>query len=603
MPIAWSTKPSTHIWGDKTLKKKYPLYILVFCLIVAGVFLISIYRKPTITLNTNQPDLINLESDALNEKISTLIVPHHDLVADRRAKLFERAKNFTGYPDTILLISTNHFDTGSADVISTNKIWNLAKGKIKPDSTVISFLAKKNLVADQETAFAGEHGITNILPDIYNNFPNSRIVPIMLKPKTEKVVLDNLLTGLDEACLGNCLMVDSVDFSHYQPASLAQIHDNFTIRALNNLDEDTIFKSEVDSTESLYLGMKWAESKNANKFNMIENTNSGVIASDRDAESTSYVFGWYEQGEANKKIEDSVSFTIGGDMMFDRLVDYSFRDDKIFDIFSNLGDRTFRGTDLSIANLEGPISTGPIPADGTRDSLIFNFPPKTVEVLSRLSFNAVSLANNHSLNNGKAGFANTIKVLNEAGIRPIGSQNTFDETSISEFGISGKKISVITIESLEVSKNLAETIQTEKAKGNKVLVFPHWGVEYESIHSISQAKLAYAWIDAGADLVIGSHPHVIQDAEIYKGKPIFYSLGNLLFDQTFSVPTQHGLIIAGEFKGDNLSLVLLPTVQNKLKPELLTGQERTDFIQKMRGYLNLPVSGQGLNYDRIDINI
>ncbi|MFA6963566.1 MAG: AmmeMemoRadiSam system protein B [Patescibacteria group bacterium] len=585
------------------LKTKYPLYILVFCLMVGGFFLISIYRKPTISLNTNSSNLIDLSADTVSAKISTLIVPHHDLVAEKRAKLFELAMNYTDYPDTIILVSTNHFDTGSYDILTTDKTWNLASGKLRPDSAIIASLVKKNLVAVQETAFAGEHGIANILPDIYLNFPDSEIVPIIIKPKTEKVILDNLLVGLNEACINNCLLVDSVDFSHYQPASLAQIHDDFTIRALNNLDESSILKSEVDSVESLYLGMKWAEGKNAKKFNLVENTNSGVIASDRDVESTSYVFGWYEQGIANKKIEDSVSFTIGGDMMFDRLVDYTFRGDKIFDIFSNLGDRTFWGTDLAIANLEGPISATPIPADGTRDSLVFNFPPKTTDVLLGLHFNALSLANNHALNHGKSGFENTIKVLNEAGIRPIGSQNTFDETSVAEFGLPGKKISVITIESLEVSKNLTEVIQAEKAKGNKVLVFPHWGTEYEPIHSIAQAKLAYAWIDAGADIVIGSHPHVIQDAEIYKGKPIFYSLGNLLFDQTFSAPTQHGLIIAGEFKGDNLSLVLLPTVQNKLKPELLTGQEKTDFITKMRGYLNLPVANQGLNYDKIEISI
>ena len=585
------------------MKKKYPLYILVFLLIVAGFFLVSIYRKPTITLNTTSSNQTNVGADALGSMISTLIVPHHDLVAEKRSKLFESAKKYTGSPDTILLVSTNHFDTGSADIITTDKIWNLANGKIKPDSLIISSLTNRNLVATQETAFAGEHGIANILPDIYENFPDSKIVPIIIKPKTEKVALDELLAGLIDTCLGNCLMIDSVDFSHYQPASLAQIHDNFTIRALNNLDENSILQSEVDSTESLYLGMKWAEAKNSKKFNLAENTNSGVIASSRDAESTSYVFGWYEQGTPNEKMDDSVSFTIGGDMMFDRLVDYTFRDEKIFDIFSNFGDRTFWGTDLSIANLEGPISAAPIPADGTRDSLVFNFPPQTPEVLSRLHFNAVSLANNHTLNNGRAGYTNTIKVLNDARIKPIGSQNTFDETSVAEFGLSGQKISVITLESLEVSKDLSSIIQSEKTKGNKVLVFPHWGVEYEPVHAISQAKLAYAWIDAGADIVIGSHPHVIQDAEIYKGKPIFYSLGNLLFDQTFSDPTQHGLIIAGEFKGNNLSLVLLPTVQKKLKPELLTGQEKTDFITKIRGYLNLGSTNQGLNYDKIDINI
>ena len=134
-----------------------------------------------------------------------------------------------------------------------------------------------------------------------------------------------------------------------------------------------------------------------------------------------------------------------------------------------------------------------------------------------------------------------------------------------------------------------------------MLVFPHWGIEYEPIHSSAQEKLAHAWIDAGADLVIGGHPHVTQDAEIYKNKPIFYSLGNLLFDQDFSDPTQRGLIIAGKITDDNIELVLLPTISKKYKPELMTGAEKTAVITKFRQYLNLPSSETGYGYDKITI--
>jgi poly-gamma-glutamate synthesis protein (capsule biosynthesis protein) len=132
---------------------------------------------------------------------------------------------------------------------------------------------------------------------------------------------------------------------------------------------------------------------------------------------------------------------------------------------------------------------------------------------------------------------------------------------------------------------------------------PHWGTEYEAIHSASQEKLAHSWIDAGADIIIGSHPHVIQDAEMYKNRPIFYSVGNFVFDQSWSEPTQRGLIVAGKFKGDTLEIVLLPTVIKKLQPELLSGTQKTDFITKIRDDLGITTSDTGLNYDKITIQL
>ena len=101
-----------------------------------------------------------------------------------------------------------------------------------------------------------------------------------------------------------------------------------------------------------------------------------------------------------------------------------------------------------------------------------------------------------------------------------------------------------------------------------MLIFPHWGTEYEQTHSISQEKLAHAWIDAGADFVFGGNPHVIQDAEVYKGKPIFYSMGNLLFDQDFSPETQRGLVIAVKINKDGTKLVLLPTISKNYQPKI-----------------------------------
>ncbi len=534
------------------------------------------------------------------QKIFAVTVPHHDLVAADRSKYLAEIAKIES-PKTIILVSPNHFDTGKSDILTTEKIWDLGEKKINPADDIISKLPSE-LVGNDENAFLGEHGIKNILPDIANYFPNAKIVPIIIKQDTAKGKVALLADNLVRNCKEDCLLITSVDDSHYQPASLSELHDSLTIRALNNVDDDLIWRAEVDSNQSLALLIAWSKAHDANKFSIYKNTNSGIIAGDRDVEATSYIFGDFAVGEKNATIGDEVTFTIAGDSMFDRAVDYKFRDNKIFDIFANFGDRVLAGTDLSLLNLEGPISAEPIVADQT-DSLIFNFPPKTVDVLKWLDINAVSLANNHTMNAGKTGFANTQKVLKEKDILPIGSATSFDETSIARFGSGVTKLSVITIESLEVSKDLTEIVKAEKNAGNRVLIMPHWGTEYEPIHSASQEKLAHSWIDAGADIVIGSHPHVVQDAELYKSRAIFYSIGNFVFDQTWSEPTQKGLIIAGKFKGDSLDLVLLPIVSKKIQPQLLRGAEKTDFITKFRNDLGLSTSSTGLGYDKITIQL
>ena len=82
------------------------------------------------------------------------------------------------------------------------------------------------------------------------------------------------------------------------------------------------------------------------------------------------------------------------------------------------------------------------------------------------------------------------------------------------------------------------------AGADLVIVFPHWGVEYTTRVSAQQERLGHAAIDAGADLVIGNHPHWAGAVEIYDGKPIWYALGNLVFDQTWSEPTMEGITLS-----------------------------------------------------------
>lgn len=566
--------------------------IILSVIIVLSLFFLATNFKLKIDKISSTPTLSQTH-------ISTLVVPHHDLVKDIRSQTFTKVAKLT-QPKTIILISPNHFDTGSNDFITTNKTWQLTDSIIKPDQDKINSLLAGNLITSDESAFTNEHGIKNILTDIHLNFPDTKIIPIIIKQKTTQEELDDFWETLKKVQDASTLLIASVDFSHYQPGALAEIHDQLSIDALNNLDENLVLKVEVDSPQSLYLAIKWAKLSDTNQFHLEENTNSGKIANSRDSESTSYVFGWYQKGDLTP-INNEFTFTIGGDMMFDRLIDYRFPGNDLYKSMENLGERFFWGTNLSLVNNEGPISPEPIKPDIRTDNLVFNFPPKTIDVLKWLHINTVSLANNHSGNAGASGLAYTKETLTFNGINYIGQESEFNNESIKRYNQGDAKVSVIAVNLFAHDYDLTEAIKKEKIDGYFVMIFPHWGNEYQEIHSQVQQNYAHSWIDSGADLVIGSHPHVVQDAEIYQGKYIFYSLGNLLFDQTFSKETQQGLVISGLIKDQKLErLVLLPTEQKNLKPQLMTGQAKTDIITKFRTYLNLPNPNLDYRYDIIN---
>jgi poly-gamma-glutamate synthesis protein (capsule biosynthesis protein) len=110
-----------------------------------------------------------------------------------------------------------------------------------------------------------------------------------------------------------------------------------------------------------------------------------------------------------------------------------------------------------------------------------------------------------------------------------------------------------------------------RAGADVVIVFPHWGTEYDATPFATQTKLARAAIDAGADMVIGNHAHWAAAMEVYKGRPIWYALGNLVFDQTWSEPTMEGITLELTFRGTEL-------VQVHIRPHIILDKAQPNFL-------------------------
>lgn len=573
--------------------KTRAVLLLLVVLTLVGVWFVLINPRRVVApegeVGSAPKEVVPAKTES-DTPVATL-VPHHDLVKDKRAEVLKDAGKVI-QPETVVLLSPNHFNAGHGDFLTTSRTWELSTGQIAPDSASIGALTEAGLVTEDEAAVRGDHGITNLLGDLKTSFPQAELVPILLRQDAAREKTEQLADALAKNCTSpSRLLIASVDFSHYQPAALANLHDRLSERALITADEDIAWRSEVDSPQSLLTLIRFAKAQNASKFTLKYHTNSGQIANSRDAETTSHIMGWYTAGTTAEP-EPEVTFLIGGDMMFDRSVDAQFRGNKLQDVMADFGERVFWGTDLSLVNLEGPISSEPIPVDTRSNNLIFNFPPQTPDILSYLHINAVSLANNHSGNAGASGLVATRKLLTAKNVAAIGAQTKIDETSVARFKGSGMELSAITINTLETKTDITAQIKVEKARGNAVLVFPHWGNEYAPKHSAAQASLAHVWIEAGADIIIGSHPHVIQDAELYHSRPVIYSLGNLLFDQWFSKETQRGLLIGGRFTKDRLELVILHTESRNLKPRLLTGVEKTERVNQIRKDLNQPLADE-----------
>jgi poly-gamma-glutamate synthesis protein (capsule biosynthesis protein) len=99
-----------------------------------------------------------------------------------------------------------------------------------------------------------------------------------------------------------------------------------------------------------------------------------------------------------------------------------------------------------------------------------------------------------------------------------------------------------------VAKTLQDIQNVKQEKIDRLIVYTHWGKEFTDVPEADIRNLAHQFIDAGADLIIGSHPHVIQSQEEYRGKKIYYSLGNFIFDQFFDPRTQKGLVVTAEIQ-------------------------------------------------------
>lgn len=261
----------------------------------------------------------------------------------------------------------------------------------------------------------------------------------------------------------------------------------------------------------------------------------------------------------------AVTLLFGGDAMLSRTVNAKMVAYNDYAWPLKLLAPILQAADLSIINLESPFlknANYQVPSG----SFSFRANPLALESLLISGIDVVTLANNHSLNAGQQGLIDTTDLLTTNNITVIGAgmnedaarSGTLIETKGWQIAFLAyaypNDYSVATADRPGIaymdSENLAVDIKRVRDQADLVIIIMHAGEEYTNVPNAQQKKFAHEAIDLGADVVIGHHPHWPQTWEIYKEKPIFYSLGNLVFDQMWSEQTRHGLLARLVFQED-----------------------------------------------------
>jgi capsule synthesis protein PGA_cap len=241
--------------------------------------------------------------------------------------------------------------------------------------------------------------------------------------------------------------------------------------------------------------------------------------------------------------------------------------------------------DIAVANFENPApNVSTFHTSGTR----FTADPRLIGGLVKAGIDYVSIANNHIGDAGDLGILQTIANLKKRGLKYSGAgKDLAAARAPAILEAAGTRVAILGYDAIarayfagpdetgssQLSLKRA-TVDIKKARAagaDLVIVFPHWGVEYRREPFAAQQELARSIIDAGADLIIGNHAHWAGAVEVYKGKPIWYALGNFVFDQTWSEPTMEGITLELTFQGASLR-------QIRMRPHVILDKAQPNFL-------------------------
>ena len=295
--------------------------------------------------------------------------------------------------------------------------------------------------------------------------------------------------------------------------------------------------------------------------------------------------------------KENVSIAVTGDVMFARNMPQVLSMD--YSPFTGVSDVT-SNVDLLLINFENAATTS---SNVMKGDIPFKCDPSYVPLARANNITVAALANNHAFDYGVEGMQDTLSYLEDAGITPIGAGNSEDEAHAAVTkDVNGRKITILNYMD---SENFAEYSQEVMpiAKGSNpgysaydsadakrqieqnndsdlIIAYMHYGNEYAHSPNENQINFSHELIDYGADVVIGCHPHVTQGIEMYKGKPIFYSLGNFIFDQRNEL-TYEAYFVQIDLVGDTGECTVYPVYISNFLPQHMDSESGTALLSNL----------------------
>jgi len=278
-----------------------------------------------------------------------------------------------------------------------------------------------------------------------------------------------------------------------------------------------------------------------------------------------------------------------GDIMLGRDVEnYLDREGSDYP-FRQLGD-LLEAPDLMVGNFEGIVQEPHIQAP----SMTFQFSIRReyLHALRDAGFDILSLSNNHSSDYGDTARARTQELCVAYGLSCVGDAR---RVATQVYEVEGTRVGILfghTTWGNQTNDSFVTAMHELQSDSDVQIAYMHWGDEYALIHNANQQALAEALIDAGGDAIIGHHPHVVQDIAVYNGRPIFYSLGNFIFDQYWNehVRTQLGLAVTVTENEITYEPVAFTTKDVRNQPARMDPRSARLLIERLFGSTTAPDS-------------
>lgn len=289
----------------------------------------------------------------------------------------------------------------------------------------------------------------------------------------------------------------------------------------------------------------------------------------------------------------------------------------ILDCITDAVQKELQNADIAMLNNEFTYSSRGMALEGK--AYTFRSDPKNVQLLGQLGIDLVSLANNHVCDYGDDALLDTLDTLQSAGIAYVGAGKNMEEASgICYYIANGRKIAVVSATQIEKTLNYTkeatetkpgviktlqpdrflEVIREAESKSDFVIVYVHWGTEGKLLPDADVKNLSAAYVAAGADLILGNHPHRLQGAEFVEGVPVIYSMGNFWF----STGTLYTTIVQLKLQKDGaFTVAFLPCKQENLQVSFLSEQEEIEDFYRYIADLSFGIGmdENGILYDTL----